>query len=152
MALDNTFRTSVHGENTIVFTVEDSSFNPIESENGAKLTVKMRNPHSKAVKAEDDRQGRAVQLKMKQKGSSYIGQSQDEREEDGNNRLTAAFVEFVPTTLDDGTTVDFQLDGITLKTAKDFKALISDFPEWKEKIAEKFMTLDNFVKKTLLAA
>lgn len=152
MALVDTFRTSVHGENTILFTVEDSSFNPIESENGAKLTIEIRNAHSKSVKAEDDRQGRAVQMKMKQKGSSYIGQSQDEREADGVNRLTASFVSFAPTKLDDGTTVEFQLDGATLKTDKDFKALISDFPEIKEKVAEKFMSVENFVKKTSLAA
>jgi hypothetical protein len=152
MALVDTFRTSVHGENTIMFTVEDSSFNPIESENGAKLTLEIRNAHSKSVKSEDDRQGRAVQMKMKQKGSSYIGQSQDEREADGVNRLTAAFVSFVATKLDDDTTVEFQLDGATLKTDKDFKALISDFPEIKEKIAEKFMSVENFVKKTSLAA
>lgn len=140
MALRDSFSVSKHGEITAKLALNDENDAPEIASNGKQALIELHNEHSKAFKSAKFKANQSYRLII-QKGKQDSQAAEEAREV---NMLSAAFVGWENIEDEDGQLLEF--------TPENVQMLLREYPHIRQQVNQFVANLNEFVKKTSLAA
>lgn len=140
MAFKNSFKVSEHGEITAKLALNDENDAPEIASNGKQVLIELHNEHSKSFKSAKFKVNQSYRLII-QKGKQDTQVAEEAREV---NMLSAAFVGWENVEDEEGQPLEF--------TPENVQMLLREYPHIRQQVNQFVANLNEFVKKTSMAA